>query len=69
MKNIICSHQSKRKQIINVKTLQEYPTLKAKLSDYFQGDYTAVIGTGMYRDDELREMKLDIPVSLMEKLK
>ena len=61
MKNIICSHQSKRKQIINVKILQ-VSNFKAKLSDYFQGDYTAVIGTGMYRDDELREMKLDIPV-------
>ncbi|PGA96450.1 CamS family sex pheromone protein [Bacillus toyonensis] len=35
---------------------------KAKLSDYFQGDYSAVIGTGMYRDEELKEMKLDIPV-------
>ncbi|PQZ54885.1 MULTISPECIES: CamS family sex pheromone protein [Bacillus] len=35
---------------------------KIKLSEYFQGDYTAVIGTGMYKDDELKEMKLDIPV-------
>ncbi|EOO12300.1 MULTISPECIES: CamS family sex pheromone protein [Bacillus cereus group] len=35
---------------------------KVKLSEYFQGDYTAVIGTGMYKDDELKEMKLDIPV-------
>ena len=49
--------------------LARVSNFKAKLSDYFQGDYTAVIGTGMYRDDELREMKLDIPVSLMEKLK
>lgn len=42
--------------------LARVSNFKAKLSDYFQGDYTAVIGTGMYRDDELREMKLDIPV-------
>ncbi len=42
--------------------LARVSNFKAKLSDYFQGDYTAVIGTGMYRDDELREIKLDIPV-------
>lgn len=42
--------------------LARVSNFKAKLSEYFQGDYTAVIGTGMYRDDELREMKLDIPV-------
>ncbi|HDV8369244.1 MULTISPECIES: CamS family sex pheromone protein [Bacillus cereus group] len=42
--------------------LARVSNFKAKLSDYFQGDYTAVIGTGMYRDDELREMKLDIPI-------
>ncbi|MFZ7756264.1 CamS family sex pheromone protein [Bacillus thuringiensis] len=42
--------------------LARVSNFKAKLSDYFQGDYTAVIGTGMYSDDELREMKLDIPV-------
>lgn len=42
--------------------LARVSNFKAKLSDYFQGDYTAVIGTGMYKDDELREMKLDIPV-------
>ncbi|PGN61741.1 hypothetical protein CN961_09330 [Bacillus thuringiensis] len=42
--------------------LARVSNFKTKLSDYFQGDYTAVIGTGMYRDDELREMKLDIPV-------
>ncbi|EJQ40247.1 MULTISPECIES: CamS family sex pheromone protein [Bacillus cereus group] len=42
--------------------LARVSNFKAKLSEYFQGDYTAVIGTGMYRDDELKEMKLDIPV-------
>ncbi|HDR6317263.1 TPA: CamS family sex pheromone protein [Bacillus thuringiensis] len=42
--------------------LARVSNFKSKLSDYFQGDYTAVIGTGMYRDDELREIKLDIPV-------
>ncbi|KAA0765064.1 CamS family sex pheromone protein [Bacillus sp. SH5-2] len=42
--------------------LARVSNFKAKLSDYFQGDYTAVIGTGMYKDDELKEMKLDIPV-------
>ncbi|WP_342716977.1 CamS family sex pheromone protein [Bacillus paramycoides] len=42
--------------------LARVSNFKAKLGDYFQGDYTAVIGTGMYRDDELREVKLDIPV-------
>ncbi|MCU4756259.1 CamS family sex pheromone protein [Bacillus cereus] len=42
--------------------LARVSNFKAKLSDYFQGDYTAVIGTGMYRDDELREIKLGIPV-------
>ncbi|MES5896085.1 MULTISPECIES: CamS family sex pheromone protein [Bacillus cereus group] len=42
--------------------LAKVSNFKAKLSEYFQGDYTAVIGTGMYRDDELKEMKLDIPV-------
>ena len=42
--------------------LARVSNFKAKLGDYFQGDYTAVIGTGMYRDDELREIKLDIPV-------
>ncbi|PHC39984.1 hypothetical protein COF09_20580 [Bacillus toyonensis] len=42
--------------------LARVSNFKAKLSDYFQGDYSAVIGTGMYRDEELKEMKLDIPV-------
>ncbi|MDM5237334.1 CamS family sex pheromone protein [Bacillus cereus] len=42
--------------------LARVSNFKAKLSDYFQGDYTAVIGTGMYKDDELKEMKLEIPV-------
>ncbi|GAB6444191.1 CamS family sex pheromone protein [Bacillus luti] len=42
--------------------LARVSNFKAKLSDYFQGDYTAVIGTGMYKDDELKEMKLDIPI-------
>ncbi|PGM93557.1 CamS family sex pheromone protein [Bacillus cereus] len=42
--------------------LARVSNFKSKLSEYFQGDYTAVIGTGMYRDDELKEMKLDIPV-------
>ncbi|MGE7884329.1 CamS family sex pheromone protein [Bacillus sp. NPDC094077] len=42
--------------------LARISNFKAKLSDYFQGDYTAVIGTGMYKDDELKEMKLEIPV-------
>jgi len=34
----------------------------AKLSEYFKNDYTAVIGTGFYKDDQLKEMKLEIPV-------
>ncbi|MED1510308.1 CamS family sex pheromone protein [Bacillus proteolyticus] len=42
--------------------LARVSNFKSKLSEYFQGDYTAIIGTGMYRDDELKEMKLDIPV-------
>ncbi|WP_264448522.1 CamS family sex pheromone protein [Bacillus cereus] len=42
--------------------LASVSNFKSKLSEYFQGDYTAIIGTGMYRDDELKEMKLDIPV-------
>ncbi|KFM98661.1 CamS family sex pheromone protein [Bacillus clarus] len=44
---------------------EDYATVenfKSKLSGYFQGDYTAVIGTGMYQDDQLKEMKLEIPV-------
>ena len=35
---------------------------KAKMSEYFKGDYTAVVGTGFYKDDELKEMRLEIPV-------
>ncbi|CAM4036428.1 MULTISPECIES: CamS family sex pheromone protein [Bacillus] len=42
--------------------LARVANFKAKLSEYFQGDYTAVIGTGMYKDDELKEMKLEIPI-------
>lgn len=34
----------------------------AKLSEYFKGDYTTVVGTGFYKDDQLQEMKIDIPV-------
>ncbi|MEN1938432.1 CamS family sex pheromone protein [Paenibacillus sp. 102] len=44
---------------------EDYTTVenfKAKLSDYFKGDYTAVIGRGFYKDDQLQEMKIDIPV-------
>ncbi|MGI2733180.1 CamS family sex pheromone protein [Bacillus cytotoxicus] len=35
---------------------------KTNLSKYFEGDYRAVVGTGFYKDDELKEMKVDIPV-------
>ncbi|PEB52920.1 hypothetical protein CON65_19700 [Bacillus pseudomycoides] len=35
---------------------------KTNLAEYFEGDYTAVVGTGFYKDDELKEMKLEIPV-------
>ncbi|PEI41726.1 CamS family sex pheromone protein [Bacillus pseudomycoides] len=35
---------------------------KAKLSEFFKGDYTAIVGTGFYKDDQLKEMKLEIPV-------
>ncbi|WP_459502070.1 CamS family sex pheromone protein [Bacillus sp. C1] len=44
---------------------EDYTTVenfKAKLSEYFKGDYTAVVGTGFYNDDQLKEMKIDIPV-------
>lgn len=33
-----------------------------RLSDYFKGDYTAVVGRGFYKDGQLKEMKLEIPV-------
>ncbi len=61
-RNTICSRLNKQKQTISVKIFARVSNFKAKLSDYFQGDYSAVIGTGMYRDEELKEMKLDIPV-------
>ena len=35
---------------------------KTNLAKYFEGDYTAVVGTGFYKDDELKEMKIEIPV-------
>ncbi|MBO1627777.1 CamS family sex pheromone protein [Bacillus cereus] len=44
---------------------EDYTTVenfKAKLSEYFKGDYTAVVGTGFYKDDQLKEMKIEIPV-------
>ncbi|MBO1582146.1 MULTISPECIES: CamS family sex pheromone protein [Bacillus] len=44
---------------------EDYTTVenfKAKLSEYFKGDYTAVVGTGFYKDDQLKEMKVEIPV-------
>ncbi|CAG9612368.1 hypothetical protein BACCIP111899_01541 [Bacillus rhizoplanae] len=34
----------------------------AKLATYFDGDYTAVVGRGFYKDGQLKEMKLEIPV-------
>ncbi|KEK24448.1 CamS family sex pheromone protein [Bacillus gaemokensis] len=44
---------------------EDYATIenfKTKLGEYFKGDYTAVVGTGFYKDDQLKEMKLEIPV-------
>ncbi|WP_410984335.1 CamS family sex pheromone protein [Bacillus cereus] len=35
---------------------------KVDLKKYFKGDYTAVVGTGFYKDDQLKEMKIEIPV-------
>ncbi|MCP1122099.1 CamS family sex pheromone protein [Bacillus sp. 3103sda1] len=34
----------------------------AKLATYFDGNYTAVVGRGFYKDGQLKEMKLEIPV-------
>ena len=38
-----------------------------KLSDHFQGEYTAVVGRGFYKDGQLKEMKLEIPVQFSGK--
>ncbi|MEY8349791.1 CamS family sex pheromone protein [Bacillus cereus] len=35
---------------------------KVELKKYFKNDYTAVVGTGFYKDDQLQEMKIEIPV-------
>ncbi|MDM5186806.1 CamS family sex pheromone protein [Bacillus sp. DX4.1] len=44
---------------------EDYTTIQnftAKLSEYFKGDYTAVVGRGFYKDGQLKEMKIEIPV-------
>lgn len=39
----------------------------ANLAKYFTGDYTAVVGRGFYKDGQLKEMKLEIPVQFSGK--
>ncbi|MBO9131261.1 CamS family sex pheromone protein [Bacillus sp. 165] len=35
---------------------------KSDISEYFENDYVGVIGRGFYKDGQLRELKLDIPI-------
>ncbi|WP_242223911.1 CamS family sex pheromone protein [Bacillus cereus group sp. BfR-BA-01380] len=39
----------------------------AKIAQYFTGDYTAVVGRGFYKDGQLKELKLEIPVQFSGK--
>jgi protein involved in sex pheromone biosynthesis len=35
---------------------------KSDISEYFENDYVGVVGRGFYKDGQLRELKLDIPI-------
>ncbi|WP_020062901.1 CamS family sex pheromone protein [Bacillus sp. 123MFChir2] len=39
----------------------------ARIAKYFTGDYTAVVGRGFYKDGQLKELKLEIPVQFSGK--
>ncbi|MEI4831837.1 CamS family sex pheromone protein [Bacillus sp. FJAT-53711] len=50
-----------RQDATNVKNFNTH------IADYFKDDYTAVVGRGFYKDGQLKEMKLEIPVQFSGK--
>ncbi|MGG2094022.1 CamS family sex pheromone protein [Bacillus sp. S13(2024)] len=50
-----------RQDATNVKNFNTH------IAEYFKDDYTAVVGRGFYKDGQLKEMKLEIPVQFSGK--
>jgi protein involved in sex pheromone biosynthesis len=47
----------------NIEVANSFAKFKQDIDEYFS-NYTSVIGTGFYQDDQIKNLKIDIPIQL-----